>query len=154
MSSLARGDAVGRRLSIALKRTQHALRLAMDDALRPLRITTPQYAVLSAVQAEAGLSNASLARAAFVTAQSMQGILVNLERAGLLERHATPQRGRELGCTLTDAGRTLVDRAHGAVAVLERTVVDAFGEGDAGRIADLLSGCAERLASISLVSIE
>lgn len=56
----------------------------MDEALRSLGLTAPQYAVLSAVELEAGISNARLARAAFVTPQTVQGILANLERQGLL----------------------------------------------------------------------
>ncbi len=73
----------------------------MDEALRPIMLTTPQYAVLCAVEAEAGLSNARLARAAFVTAQTMQGVLVNLERDGLLERRPDPAHGRILRSELT-----------------------------------------------------
>ena len=145
MSSEHVTKVLGRRLGYALKRAQHALRIAMDDALRPCGITTPQYAVLSAVEQEVGLTNASLARAAFVTAQSMQGILANLERDGLIERHAPPGNGRMLGCTLTAAGYVLVERAHGAVAPVEHTLMAGLGGEDASRIAGLLSTCAEKL---------
>lgn len=40
----------------------------------------PQYNVLSAIETEPGICNAELARAAFVTAQSMQGIVANLAK--------------------------------------------------------------------------
>jgi hypothetical protein len=87
-------DPVARRLGYALERAQHALRVSTDEALRPLALTTPQYSVLCAVEAEPGLSNARLARAAFVTAQTMQAILANLERDGLLVRCPDPAHGR------------------------------------------------------------
>jgi DNA-binding MarR family transcriptional regulator len=78
MSSTDMPESVARRLGYALKRAQHMLRLRMDEELRPLSLTTPQYAVLCAIDAEAGISNARLARAAFVTAQTMQGVLSNM----------------------------------------------------------------------------
>ena len=61
------------RLGYVLKIAQHALRLMMDKQLESVGLTTPQYNVLAAVQSEPGISNATLARAAFVTAQSMVG---------------------------------------------------------------------------------
>ena len=54
----------------------------MDDRLSHLGVTTAQFNVLSAVQQQPGISNASLARGAFVTAQSMLGIVANLEKRG------------------------------------------------------------------------
>lgn len=104
MSSSDMPEPVAKRLGYALKRAQHALRMSMDEALRPLALTTPQYAVLCAVEAEPGLSNARLARAAFVTPQTMQGVLANLERAGLLHRRPDPHHGRVLCSELTGAG--------------------------------------------------
>ena len=37
-------------LGYKLKKTQHALRLHMDEALRALDLTTPQYAVLAQLE--------------------------------------------------------------------------------------------------------
>jgi primosomal replication protein N len=68
------------------QRAQHALKMSMDELLEPIGIPVPQYNVLSAVQLQPGISNAALARGAFVAAQSMQGIVANLERIGLLRR--------------------------------------------------------------------
>jgi len=73
---------MSKRLGYVLKRAQHALRTSIDDELNHLGLTTAQYNLLSAVAVERGISNASLARMAFVTAQSMQGIVANLEKQG------------------------------------------------------------------------
>lgn len=51
------------------------------------------------LEAEPGLSNARLARAAFVTAQTMQAVLANLEREGIVEREADPRNARILAPT-------------------------------------------------------
>ena len=138
---------VAKRLGYALKRAQHALRVSMDEALRPLALTTPQYAVLCAVEAEAGLSNARLARAAFVTAQAMQGVLANLERSGFLERRPDPNHGRVLRSELTARGRSVLAQAHSAVRVVENKMVASFGSADAARLAVSLSKCADDLSA-------
>jgi DNA-binding MarR family transcriptional regulator len=139
-------SAVAKRLGYALKHAQHAMRVAMDDALRALGMTMPQYAVLSAVEAEPGLSNARLARAAFVTPQTMQGVLANLERDGLLERHGDPHHGRILRSELTAKGRRLLTDAHHAVKAVEDRMVESFGGDDAARqMAEALSKCVEDL---------
>jgi DNA-binding MarR family transcriptional regulator len=51
---------VDHRVGYQLKRAQHLLRLATDAALRPLNLTTPQYAALSAIAEVPGASNAAL----------------------------------------------------------------------------------------------
>lgn len=145
MSSGDMPAAVAKRLGYALKRAQHALRISMDTALMPLALTTPQYAVLSAVEAEPGLSNARLARAAFVTAQSMQGILANLERDGLLIRRPDPHHGRVLRSELTAAGQDRLGRAHEAVRLVEDRLVTTFGADAADRVAAQLSRYADEL---------
>lgn len=148
MSSPAMPISVAKRLGYALKRAQHALRVSMDNALRPLDLTTPQYAVLSAVEAEPGLSNARLARAAFVTAQSMQGILANLERDGLLVRHPDPDHGRVLMSQLTPIGRKRLTEAHKIVQVVENRMIAVFGVDQAQKVAAQLSQCADTLSAV------
>lgn len=147
MSRDAMPEEVAKRLGYALKLAQHALRLSMDKALRPLGLTTPQYAVLCAIEADPGMSNARLARAAFVTAQTMQGVLANLARDGLVERHADPSHGRILRSELTGRGRRVLARAHTAVRAVEDTMVASLGEKAAERMATALSKCAEDLRS-------
>ncbi len=138
-------ETVAKRLGYALKRAQHALRMSMDEVLRPLGLTTPQYAVLCAVEAQPGMSNARLARAAFVSAQTMQGVLTNLERGGLLERRPDATHGRVRPSDLTRHGRRVLADAHLAVRVVEDTMVTSFGEETAAHLAVALAKCADDL---------
>lgn len=133
-------------LGYFLKRAQHAFRTRVDDALRPLGLTAPQYAVIAAVELEAGISNAELARTAFVTPQTMQSILSNLERAGLLKRTAHPDHGRILRSELTERGRRVLNQARALVQEIEQLLIDAVGAKNTGQFADMLSRCAETLA--------
>ena len=139
---------VAERPGYRLKLAQHALRTRMDAALRTLGITAPQYAVLSAIEQQPGLSNAALARAAFVTAQSMQGIVANLERGGLLARSQDPSHGRVLNTVLTAAGRRILARAHAAVGGVEAAMLQGLSRAETAALGDLLARCAANLRAL------
>ena len=136
---------VAKRLGYALKRAQHALRMSMDQALKPAGLTMAQYAVMCALEAEPGMSNARLARAAFVTAQTMQAVLANLERDGIVGRKADPGNARVLRGSLTAKGRQVLRRAHRAVEVVEDRMMASFGEQAVGPLAEALYKCADDL---------
>ncbi|MCB0010217.1 MAG: MarR family transcriptional regulator, partial [Anaerolineales bacterium] len=74
-----------------IKRAQHALRLTIDNALAALGLTLPQYIALVHIQNEAGISNAELARRAFVTPQTMHRVVTGLAERGLLAIESHPQ---------------------------------------------------------------
>jgi DNA-binding MarR family transcriptional regulator len=133
----------GERFGYLLKVAQHALRTAMDDALRPVGVTTSQYAVLTALDHEPGLSNADLARLAFVTAQSMQGIVANMERDKLIVRGTDPAHKRILRTELTSAGRKALTRAEAAVAHIEEKMLDGLDTKHRAELNRMLKRCAE-----------
>lgn len=116
-------------LGYKLKKTQHALRLHMDEALRSIDLTTPQYAVLAQLELNPGASNAALARSAFITAQTMHGIVSNLEKRGLIQRKSDVSHGRILCTELTDQGHKIVARAHDMIRAVEaRMLATVSGE--------------------------
>ena len=147
MSSPGMPDPMAKRLGYALKRAQHALRTRMDEALRPLNLTTPQYAVLSAIELDSGISNAALARAAFVTAPTMQGIVGNLERAGLLKRSSDPTHGRILRSELTRKGAKKLQEAHIRVENIEAIMLHILAPDEIGKLTTQLIACADALTS-------
>lgn len=149
MSSTPMPLPMGKRLGYVLKRAQHALRIRMDEALASLALTTPQYSVLSAVELSPGISNAALARAAFVTAQTMQGIVANLERLGLLQRKEDPSHGRIRRGELTERGAEALAKAHTLVAAVESRMIAGLDSEEAAILAALLARCADGLASAS-----
>lgn len=112
-------------LGYALKRAQQAMRLHMDRQLKEIGLSAPQYAVLASLEAEPGASNATLARRAFVTPQTMQAILVKLEQLGLVERNPDAEHGRILRTVLTADGQAILSNAHRAAQNSERLARDA-----------------------------
>src|SRR5215211_7648005 len=94
-----------------LKEAAVALRNAMDAVRLPLHLTVPQYAGLELVGQRPGLSNAELARGAFVARQSMNGVLRGLQDRGLVSRPDTAPQGRARPTELTPAGRAALRTA-------------------------------------------
>jgi DNA-binding MarR family transcriptional regulator len=123
-------------LGYRLKRAAAALRSRMDEGLRPHGLTVPQYATLELLEARPGLSNAELARGAFVTRQSMNVVLRGLQESGLVRRAEASDHGRALPTHLTDEGRRRLEAARGVVFALDRRMSGAVPE---HRLADLLA---------------
>ncbi|MFH9426473.1 MarR family winged helix-turn-helix transcriptional regulator [Streptomyces sp. NPDC017529] len=119
-----------------LKRSAAALRGAMDRALREHDLTVPQYACLELLDQRPGLSNAELARGAFVTRQSMNVVLRGLQDAGLISRPRTTDHGRALPAHLTPEGGSRLEAARSVVYAIERQMIEAVPE---RRLADLLA---------------
>lgn len=128
-----------------LKRAQAALRNGLDDALRPLGLTAPQYTCLRLLRHDPGLTTSELARGAFVTRQSMNTVVQGLQQRGLIERPAKALSGRKLPTTLTPLGVQAVERGDEAAQALEDRMTEGLSKADVGRLEALLRGCAERL---------
>jgi len=106
-----------------LKQAQSLLRLRMEQALEPLNLTVSHYSCLHHLRQTPGVSAAALARAIFVTRQSMGAILQQLLDRGLVERPAVAEGGRALPTTLTSAGDQLLDDAEVAADQVEQRML-------------------------------
>jgi DNA-binding MarR family transcriptional regulator len=138
-------NAVGYVLKVAAV----ALRNSMDAVLRPLGLTVPQYACLELLGQRPGLSNAELARGAFVTRQSMNVVLHGLEERGLVTRPATATRGRELPAALTEAGRDQLRVASVAVRSVEKKMCADLKPARKQELLDTLAAFVRNLADDS-----
>jgi DNA-binding MarR family transcriptional regulator len=106
-------------LGYTLKEAASALRAAMEKVLRPLGMSMTHYACLELLAQRPGLSNSDLARGAFVTRQSMNVLLQNLERDGYVTRPAEAPVGKVLPTRLTPRGRRSLEKATAAVRAVE-----------------------------------
>lgn len=105
-----------------LRQAWQAFRTAMEAALREDGLNGAQYAALSVLARDPGLSGADLARACNTTPQAMNGVLGTLERDGLIERHPHPTHGRILQVSLTNAGEEQLGSATPRVRRLEKLI--------------------------------
>lgn len=133
------------RIGYLLKRVQGALRSEMDDVLEQKGLTTPQYAVLTALEAEPGISNAELARRSFVTPQTMIRIVENLEKSRFIERTPHPVHGKILTATLTREGARRVAACHAAVNAVEERMLGRLKDRERATLRKLLESCAAAL---------
>jgi len=117
----------------------------MDEALRALDLTTPQYSVLAQLELRPGVSNAALARFSFITAQTMHGIVSNLEKRRLVKRKSNPKHGRILCTELTTQGMKVVQQAHNVISGVEAAMTSTLTEDNRVLLENLLLECFNNL---------
>ncbi|MGX1541506.1 MarR family transcriptional regulator [Streptomyces adustus] len=125
-------------LCTRIRRSEQALMAHHEAVLRTYGLTMTQYTVLLALSREGGMSGSQLARSCGVTQQSMSSVLTNMETKQLIHRETSPVHAKVQIATLTDQGRTLLDRAYEEVIILERALTDAFTPSEHAALCELL----------------
>ena len=132
-------------MGYCLKITQHRLRQRLEAELAQVGVSASQNAVLLAIGSNPRISNAALARAAFMTPQSMQGMLVSLERDGFIVRTPHPEHGRIIMTELTRQGRSAAQAGMVAAEAVERQMLSGLTTHEADLLRSLLQRCAQAL---------
>ncbi len=135
------------RIGYLLKRAQQSLRLKMDAELRALNLTTAQYAALSALEQTPNASNAALARACFITPQTMIEIVQGLENLGFITRQSHPQHGRIIQTLITPSGRNKLVAAHKVVSAIEHKMLTGLKTEERRDLQAHLQTCCDNLES-------
>jgi DNA-binding MarR family transcriptional regulator/predicted RNA-binding protein len=128
----------------ALKRAQHALHSAMDGELRGYGLSVSQYACLEILASRPRISNADLARDAFVSRQAMHQLLTGLQATGLV---TAVGQGRSQRYALTAEGRTRLRTASSTVAAIEQRMIATLTGAGREQLHRQLSICATALDS-------
>lgn len=128
-----------------LKHLQSLLKSRMDEVLRPLGLSTPQYACLELLERSPGASNSELARGAFVTRQAMNTLLRGLQDRDLVTRPDTVESGRARPTTLTADGQTLLAQASRLVEGIEERMVAGLDQAGRKRLGAALDTCIDAL---------
>lgn len=140
-----RDEPLDRRIGYRLKQAQSVLRARMDQSLREIGLSVPQYATLELIRRTPGVTNAQLARDAFITRQSMNTMLQSLQRRGLIERHEANEGGRQMPTRLTAEAEELLADAEAHVTTIEAEMVARMSE---AQQAELLEGLDELIAML------
>jgi DNA-binding MarR family transcriptional regulator/predicted RNA-binding protein len=135
---------VDQSVGYALKRAQHALHSAMDGELRGYGLSVSQYACLQILASRPRISNADLARDAFVSRQAMHQLLTGLRATGLV---TAVGQGRSQRYALTAEGRTRLRTASSTVAAVEQRMLAALSRAEREQLHRQLSTCATALGS-------
>jgi len=117
------------------------LRATMDEVLREIDLTAPQFAALDALSREPGMSNAELARSCSVTPQTMHAIGVGLESAGLVVRQPHPTQPRLLQVYLSNAGEFRVEEGRMLVVLVEGRMLALVSNAERDQFGELIRRC-------------
>src|SRR5689334_15224326 len=133
-------------LGYLVRQANAAVRAAMEKALGALDVTPPQFAVLTMIVAYPGVSGAELARLTFLTPQTINVIVRNLERMGALEKSADAGHGRILRLSATATGQALLKRCRTRVMEVETRLGGLVGRDEERVVRRWLSAVGEALA--------
>jgi DNA-binding MarR family transcriptional regulator len=101
-------DAGEPRFSYVIARLERAIRRAINDRVSVYDITVLQYTTLSVLGRRGELSNAQLARRAYMSPQAMSEVIEALEKKGLIKRNPHPNHRRVYPATLTAKGKKVL----------------------------------------------
>jgi len=133
-------------LGYLVRQANVAVRAAMERALADLDATPAQFAVLTMIVAYPGLSGADLARLTFLTPQTINVIVRNLERAGAIAKTAHAEHGRILQLAATSKGVALLKRCRSRVQAVERALSGLVNPAEEKTVRRWLSAVAEALS--------
>ncbi len=123
-------DDGGPTLLYLIGRMDRVVRRHIDDVVKAKGLSVNQYTTLSVLDHRSGLSNAQLARRALVSPQSMNEVLLALERRGLVQRHAHPDHGRILQSRLTAKGRRVLRACDTGVHGVESLMLSTLSQSE------------------------
>lgn len=134
------------RVSYVIARLERAVRAQINERLKPRGLTTLQYTTLSVLGARGQpLSNAQLARRAYMTPQAMIEVLNALERKGLIRRDTHPNHRRVYPASLTDEGRTVLAACDASVEEMEEEMLAELDPAQRRLLAEWLKACVRGL---------
>jgi DNA-binding MarR family transcriptional regulator len=136
------------RISYAIARLERAIRAAIAERVGPYGLTTLQYTTLSVLHRHgAPLSNAQLARRAYMTPQSMSEVIDALEGKRLIRRNPQPNHGRNLPAALTAKGRRVLAACDVSVDEMEDTMLAALGAREREAFLDAIKSAVRALGA-------
>ena len=128
-----------------LRQAHGALRGALDAAFAEAGLTTPQFLVLTLLDAYPGASGADIARIAQLTPQTVNLIVRKLADGKLLGRNEHETHGRVLCLVLTTAGRARLAQCKLRAAAVERELLSGVDAATERKIRAWLVSVATRL---------
>jgi DNA-binding MarR family transcriptional regulator len=131
------------RLGMLVKRAEQAMLRAKTTALKFVGLTPAQYVALYELDAQPGITAATLARLCLVSPQAMMILLKSMEQQGLITRSFHPRHPNVLELHMTDAGREALHAARQRVEPMETEVFDAFSPKELIAFREYLSRFAE-----------
>jgi DNA-binding MarR family transcriptional regulator len=116
------------RISYVVARLERAIRRAINDRVSLYDLTVLQYTTLSVLGRRGELSNAQLARRAYMSPQAMSEVIEALEKKGLIKRSQHPNHRRVYPATLTAKGKKVLAACDRLVDEMEAEMLKGLSE--------------------------
>ena len=126
------------RISYVVARLERTIRRSINDRVSVYGLTVLQYTTLSVLGRRGELSNAQLARRAYMSPQAMSEVIEALESKGLIKRSQHPSHRRVYPATLTAKGRKVLGSCEGLVDGLETEMLAGLTAADQARLRESL----------------
>jgi DNA-binding MarR family transcriptional regulator len=133
------------RVTYLVGRLNRVLRRRLGEALAPFKLSVPQYTTLSVLHARGNLSNAELAKRAFISPQAMNEVIQGLEARKLVTRQASASHGRIVQLLLTRHGLEVMHECDAAVQRLEQAMFKGLAALEKKVLPAALASCAHAL---------
>lgn len=131
------GDEPG--LGRVLKRAEQSLLRAKSAAVKPAGLTLAQYVALAELDAQPGITGATLARACLVTPQAMMVVLKAMQEQGLIQRITHPRHPNVLEIHLTRVGHEALDTARQLAEPVEQRLRNSLSPQEQTTLRGLLT---------------
>jgi DNA-binding MarR family transcriptional regulator len=128
-----------------LQRAHRRLRLAHNDALRPLGLNIAHVAVLALLAEHGDLSQRRLIDLMDADKSTMVYLVDDLERQQLAERRADPADRRAHAVHLTAQGRRRLAEAGAVAGQVEQEFLAPLSAAECARLTDMLRRIADRV---------
>jgi DNA-binding MarR family transcriptional regulator len=133
------------RVGYLVYRVERRLRARLDEELRLIGVSTPEYVTLSLLHERDGLSCAQLARWVMVTPQAMNLVISALERRKLIRRRPDPKHRRVLRASVTPRGLEILARCDQAMDAIEADMLGDLPSETVEVMRRALGSCAHSL---------
>lgn len=118
------------RISYVVARLERAVRRAINDRVSVHDLTVLQYTTLSVLGRRGELSNAQLARRAYMSPQAMSEVIDALEKKGLIKRNPHPNHRRVYPAALTAKGQKVLAACDRLVDEMEAEMLVDLSTGE------------------------
>ena len=123
------------------------IKKGLTERLAPLRLSLPEYTVLSLLDREPGISGAEMARRTLVSPQAINEMISSMERRTMIERNVDPGHGRILQMRLTSSGSQMLSDARERVESLESELQAGMDPDERRQLLGLLLKCAGNVSA-------
>lgn len=108
--------------------------------------TVQQWAILAAVAQEEGIALKDLRRNTLVTKQAITGLVERLRQGGYLKTYGDTADRRVTRVSLTEQGKTIIERLQPIQAATNRKTFSVFGENHLCEMQELLQKLVDSLS--------